>query len=146
MSEEMNRSIVVQIAFAYQGTQYIWDGDDPIQRFDCSGFTIELMKSVGKLPRRGDWTAHQLMLLFLGDSIPAEDIRGGCLIWYGNEKKATHVEMSISQELSIGASGGGAANLTREEAIRRNAYVKIRPIRFRDVIMFADPFKKGHHV
>jgi len=40
----------------------------------------------------------------------------------------THVEFCIDELHTIGASGGGNRNLTQEDAIRTNAYVKVRPI------------------
>jgi len=30
-------------------TFYLWGGDDPLAGFDCSGFVIEILKSVGIL-------------------------------------------------------------------------------------------------
>ena len=53
------RSVATKVAWHYLGTPYIWGGDD-FSGFDCSGFVIEILKSVGILPRDGDWTAAML--------------------------------------------------------------------------------------
>ena len=63
-TENVKRSLVCNQAWRYLGKPYIWGGDDPVGGFDCSGLVVELFKSVGKLPRQGDWTAHDLWLKF----------------------------------------------------------------------------------
>jgi hypothetical protein len=44
--------------------------------------------------------------------------------------------------LSLGASGGGSRTVTVSDAIRSNAFIKLRPFRSRDgVAGFVDPFR-----
>ena len=132
--------IAMQVAMHYLGTPYVWSGDD-FSGFDCSGFVIEVLKSVGLLPSSGDWTADNLMSLFSRNEVN-EPYRG-CLVFYGRSK-AIHVELCISNELSIGASGGGSTTTSLAEAIKRNAYIKIRPInRRQDVLGYYNPFKEA---
>jgi len=51
------------------------------------------------------------------------------------------VEFCLSEELSIGASGGGRNVKTFADAYRKNAYVKIRHIASRrGWVRFVDPF------
>ena len=114
--------------------------------FDCSGFCIEVLKSVGLLPRKGDWTAHGLWHIFKtvytatdsghGDSHsserPVEEMEEGCLVFWHSKHdsdRIVHVEYALNKRLTIGASGGGSANVDLDTAIQRNAYVKIRPVR-----------------
>ena len=132
--------IVLELAMKWVGKPYTWGGDDPMASFDCSGFMIELCKSVGKLPRKGDWTADGLMNFGWPErSVPAL----GTLAFWGTAEKATHVEMVFAVNngaiLTVGASGGGRNVRTLEDAIRANAYIKIRPIR-NGVIGLRDPF------
>jgi hypothetical protein len=106
-------------------TPYIWGGDDPMAGFDCSGMMIELLKSVGKLPSVGDWSAADLAMKFS----PSEP-RPACLMFWQRGAKIGHVEMvwrTSPRLLTIGASGGGSKTLTLEDAIRDNAYIKVRP-------------------
>ena len=101
---------------------------------------IEILKSVGKLPRKGDWTAAALHHKFpikpangkAGDLVFWASVRGGRII---------HVEIMINEELSIGASGGGSKTKTQQDAIKHNAFIKIRPIDSRKYIFgFANPY------
>lgn len=122
----MNKlSIAVKVAWAFVGKFYKWGGDDP-SGFDCSGLCIEILKSTGHLPRKGDWTAQSLFNEFRDNTV--FNATTGCLVFWG-WPKITHVEFCIDGELTIGASGGGSKTITEADAIKQNAYVKVRPIR-----------------
>jgi NlpC/P60 family len=132
------KEIALKVAWSFLGEPYIWGGDDPMQGFDCSGFVIECLKSAGKLPREGDWTAMGLATMFPHLAEPYE----GCLVFYGLPK-IVHVELCLDDVFSIGASGGGSKTLTKADAIKQNAYIKVRPFRSRSgIACFADPFKE----
>jgi cell wall-associated NlpC family hydrolase len=137
----MNKEIAREVALKYLGKAYMWGGDDPINGFDCSGFCIEILKSVGILPRKGDWTANGLWNRFVEKQVdkPYE----GCLVfWTGNSGQIIHVEYAISEDLCIGASGGGSKTNTEANAADQNAYIKVRPWASRkNVKGFVDPFK-----
>jgi hypothetical protein len=52
-----------------------------------------------------------------------------------------HVEICLSEELSIGASGGGSKTKTIKDAIKQNAFIKIRPIHSRkNVWGYVNPY------
>ena len=128
------KEIAMKVAWNYLGTPYIWAGDD-FSAFDCSGFVIECLKSAGKLPRNGDWKAIQLYGMFNSIQDPYE----GCLVFWGDP--IIHVELCLDSKFSIGASGGGGKTRTIKDAIKQNAYIKIRPFRSRNGIYgFVDPF------
>ena len=140
----MNATIAIATRYAWRfvGRPYRWGGDDPMAGFDCSGLCIEILQSVGILPRRFDTTAHGLFHKFPRAGYGAP----GCLVfWHGSVKsKIIHVEFCIGDGLAIGASGGGSRTTTTEDAIRQNAFVKIRPVASRDgVAGYADPFSGG---
>jgi len=128
-----------KVAWSFLGKPYIWGGDNPGDGFDCSGFVIEILKSVGRLPRVGDWTAAQLKTKFPSTPVAHE----GCLVFYDNaDGKITHVEYCLDNELSIGASGGGPITLTAADAIKQDAYIKIRPFATRmGLAGYCDPFQ-----
>lgn len=145
----MNRlELAKQIAMAYLGRPYIWGGDDPIRGFDCSGFVIEILKSVGALPRQGDWTAQGLYNLMVSEErqLPNE---GFLVFWTRKEFPKTsiyHVELCLNADYSIGASGGGSRTTTEAEAILQNAYIKVRPIESRKgPRLYVNPFKFNHY-
>ena len=145
-----NIQIATKIAWSYLGRPYIWGGDDPIKGFDCSGFVIEILKSVGKLPRDNNWdtTAKGLYKIFkkIEEVPPEEDpwVEEGMLVFWhskNDRRNIIHVEYCINHELSIGASGGGSKTKTIENAISSNAFIKIRPFESRPNIHgFVDPF------
>lgn len=142
MLPEEKRKMALKVADRFLGKPYIWGGDDPMRGFDCSGFVIEILKSVGLLPRKGDWTANGLKNLF--ENCETIEPLAGCLVFWGrtpNDRNAIHVEMCVSDELAIGASGGGSRTKTVNDAIRQNAYIKIRNFYERpNIIFYADPF------
>jgi len=123
------------------GLFYKWGGDDP-SGFDCSGFVIEILKSVGVLPRKGDWTAEGLYGKFINYKVKTPE--AGCLVfwWDKNGRKVIHVEFCIDENRTIGASGGGSYTLDLENAIKHNAFIKIRPINYGRLgkIEFINPF------
>ncbi|HUV28895.1 MAG TPA: NlpC/P60 family protein [Anaerolineales bacterium] len=131
------REIALKIAYSYLGTPYIWGGDDP-SGFDCSGFCIEILQSVGCLPRNGDWTADQLADLW---QRTRSDDPGNLVFWRSDGGKVIHVEMCIGDGLAIGASGGGSKTTTIAAAIKQNAFIKIRPINSRPKVWgYTNPF------
>ena len=134
------RYIAETVALSFLGKPYYWGGDDPVRGFDCSGYVIEILKSVGLLPRHGDWTAAGLMAMFKNQSV-ADAGEGRLVFWENSEGRIIHVEFCLNGELSIGASGGGSKTITEQAAIDSNAYIKIRPIYSRPrVAGFVDPW------
>jgi len=138
------REFALQIADRLLFQPYLWGGDNPLAGFDCSGFIIELLKSVGTLPREGDWTAEGLRNLFASKRVT--QLGGGVLVFWSKASDAAaagHVEMVYAVignvAHTIGASGGGSKTDSLQDAIQHDAYVKIRPVR--DGWFFAvDPF------
>ena len=138
-----DRDLFVNYAMRWIGTWYRWGGDDP-SGFDCSGLAVECLKAVGKISRGSDFTAWGLYRYFKDREMEVNLPRKGCLVfWYtSNNRRIIHVEICINPRQSIGASGGGSKTLTQEDAIRHNAYIKIRPINSRTgEKLYVDPFK-----
>lgn len=129
-----DRELMLKVAWHFLGTPYIWGGDDP-SGFDCSGFVIECLQSVGVLPRQGDWSAAGLWGKFQqGLRRNPEDYRPGDLVfWFARGgMNVIHVEILVDGGRSIGAQGGGSAVTDTVEAWRRNSYIKVRPFATRD--------------
>jgi len=145
MQEIEIRKIAVDYAMQFVGKFYKWGGDDP-SGFDCSGLVIEVLKAVGCFKRQEDTTAAGLFLMY--DRPSAETTRPGDLVFWNNAAgKIIHVEMIIAGKLAIGASGGGSTTITTADAIRQNAFIKVRPIMSRPGIAgFANPYRPVYDV
>lgn len=122
------RGWFLKTALAYLGTPYVWGGDDP-SGFDCSGYVIECLKSVGFVKETDDFTADGLLRLF-NDKLVDRPQRGALLFFLNERSAANHVTICLDEHFQIGASGGGAGTTDEKAAWKANAYVKIRPIRF----------------
>lgn len=135
-----SRAFVLDLAKRWLGVPYRWGGDDPMAGFDCSGFVVELLKSVGILGRNEDLTAEGLR----GRFPVAPTAEAGRLVFWGGRDAglATHVELLLDDTLSIGASGGGSKTQSLVDAVAANAYIKVRPWSTRGgtLVGFADPF------
>lgn len=110
------------------GKWYIWGGDDP-SGFDCSGMVVEGLKSIGAIPYDSDFTADGLWRRYKAYQTghPVE----GCLIFWFKGDRAYHVAVCLDEEYCVTADGGGSKVLSEADAIKHNAFVKIRPITHR---------------
>lgn len=133
-----NRVILYDYAMKFVGLPYRWGGDDPVAGFDCSGLVIELLQAVGVLPKWFDTTADGLMK---HEKIaPLRDPKFGALVFFGRKSRATHVGFCLNSHLMIEAGGGGSKTNTEDDAIKQNAYVRIRPIKSRsDIVAYGWP-------
>lgn len=140
--ESARRSLALRLGYSLLWTPYKWGGDDP-SGIDCSGMMIEIQKSVGNLPYKGDWTAQQLFNKFDKVQLPGP---GDLVFWENSEGRVVHVEMvyDIDLKLSIGAAGGGPSTMDESDAWEQNAYVRIRPWsgRGRRIAGFCNPYAR----
>jgi len=120
------------------GHFYLWGGDDP-SGFDCSGLILEVLKSVDLIRPNIDMTAYDLYRCF-NKNQKLQPGSGKLVFWF-REAKVIHVEMMIDSYHTIGASGGGSATKTIQDAIKHNAFVKMRPLNYRGSnYKICDPF------
>lgn len=133
-------SLFMRIAWSFLGRWYKWGGDDPAG-VDCSGFVIECLQSVGLFPDPGDTTAAGLWKMFEDQRIRGAT-EGALVFWENEEGVVCHVEICLDHTFSIGARGGGKNVRTVHDAIKYNAFVKVRPIDGRPLTLrgFIDPF------
>lgn len=126
------------VALSFLNTPYRWAGDDPTG-LDCSGLVIEILKSVGLAPPN-DVTAQGLFDYFEAPG-SWNKYSIGALAFYGQSvTKITHVAMLLDQHRIIEAGGGGSKVTDTASAIAVNAFVRIRPIRYRsDLVAVIKP-------
>jgi len=122
------------------GNFYLWGGDDP-SGFDCSGLIIEVLQAVGLIQHRLDLTADALYRRYKKHK-RTPGYKGCLVFWFDNfQERAIHVEMMTDNYHTIGASGGGSRTKTIADAIRDNAFVKMRPLGYRGLnYKICDPF------
>ena len=134
------RNKAVEYAYSFIGIPYIWAGDDPLSGYDCSGFVHEILQAVGLEPHGADSSAHGLYERFSKYEVACG--YAGCLVFWFTSNLATHVMLMVDDMLCIGAAGGGSKTLTREDAIKANAFIKVRPVNYRGQnYVIVDPFK-----
>jgi len=134
------RAKAVEYLQHFIGLPYRWGGDDPLAGFDCSGLVIEVLQAVGAIPHGLDFTAATLYEGFQDKAV----IRGyaGCLVFWLSGEDIVLVEMMIDDLHTVGASGGGSGTLTVADAVRQNAFVKMRPVGYRgENFLIVDPFR-----
>jgi len=136
------REHLVNLALKLVGCPYIWGGANPWVGFDCSGFIVWIYQAFGLLPS-GDWTAEQL---YRRASLPirkdGSPVLPGDLAAYGQPGgPITHVMLALGDDLVVGASGGDHTMTTVEEARRRGAQVKVKPLHYRDDLVGVLPVR-----
>lgn len=120
------RRVFLDVAESLLHTPYIWGGDDP-SGFDCSGMVIECLRSVGHLEKGHDYTADGLWNKYKYAEV--ERPRASVMaFWFNDSGRATHVAICRSSSFCITADGGGSKTKSTQDAIDRNAFIKIRPI------------------
>ena len=122
------------------GHFYLWSGDDP-SGFDCSGLIVEVLQGVGLIPHKSDYTANGLYGMFK-DRKRSHGRKGHLVFWMNpTQDRMIHVEMMVDNYHAVGASGGGSRTKTIADAIRDNAFVKMRPLGYRGLnYKICDPF------
>jgi cell wall-associated NlpC family hydrolase len=121
---------ILSYALSFLGTPYFYGGDDPIKGIDCSGLVMELLIAAGVFSHGTDMTAQSLYNHFENNSGSGWAL--GSLAFYGKDaRNISHVAFCLNEKLMIESGGGTSTTKTLEEAIQRNAFVRIRPIKYR---------------
>lgn len=123
-------SLLVLYAMKFVGVPYIWGGSSPLMGFDCSGLVQECLSSIGIDPP-GDQTAQGLYNE-LSKKAWRSQLAEDSILFFGKSRfEISHVAIAVSDKLMIEAGGGGSKTITVEDAIKQEAYVRIRPIKRR---------------
>lgn len=131
--------VVCRYALEWVGTPYRWGGDDH-SGMDCSGFAQEILAAAGEDPP-GDQTAQGLFNIFQKSGVLNPRQHAGALCFYGRSAtKITHVGFCLNQYQMIEAGGGGSRTKTEADAIRDNAFIRVRLInRRQDLVSIIRP-------
>jgi cell wall-associated NlpC family hydrolase len=136
----MISDITLSYALAFLGTPYIWGGQSQ-QGVDCSGFTILVLQAEGLLPNRFDANSQGLYDYFrINGAYEVRRPSKGCLVFYGKDRQSiSHVAVCLTGGQIIEAAGGNSTTKTPEDAAKRGAHVRIRPIDYRkDIVAILD--------
>lgn len=129
------RDDALTYALLWTGRFYIWGGDDP-SGFDCSGFVVEILQSVGVIPHNSDYSADGLYNLFKNYPVDLpETPKPGSLVFWLKNDIAIHVEIMVDKTRSIGASGSGSPQYSLDDTIEK---FKSRSSLFAELIIAGD--------
>lgn len=136
---------LVQYALSFVGTPYKWNGNNPIEGFDCSGLAMEHLRAHGAAPK-GDHNS-QMLFNYFSEAGRGEfnSYKPGALVFYGQSaSKITHIAIMIDEHHVLEAAGGDHTTLTLKDAAAKNAFVRVRPFRDRkDVISVIRPYYRN---
>lgn len=130
---------LIQYAMQFVGVPYKWGGANPIEGLDCSGL-VQLILAAAGIDPPGDQTAQGLYNYF--EKYGARNAwAAGALAFFGKDvNHVTHVAFCINPYQMIEAGGGGSQILTREDAAKHGAFVRMRHIQSRpDLIAVIKP-------
>lgn len=116
---------LISYAMQFIGVPYKWGGNTH-DGIDCSGLVHELLMSIG-MDQSGARTAQSLYELFIADKMPNLTPGAGALCFYGKDfHNISHVAFMIDDKRIIEAGSGTSHTITREDAERDNAFVRMR--------------------
>jgi cell wall-associated NlpC family hydrolase len=128
------RTLAVEYGKHFIGTPYEW-GDQDHTGMDCSGFITEVLRGTGVIGPRERPVSWQL-----AERFPRSAPVTGAIACYGTGR-TSHVMLCVDGSFVMGASGGGSDTTTPEMADKGDAFVMIRPLRYRkDFLFCVDPF------
>ncbi len=128
----MDTQLLKTYALSFLGKPYFYGGDDPISGFDCSGLVSELMRAAGLVPWNWRSNAQGIYDALNGNGMRGNPTCLGALVFFGpSEKSINHVGFCVDSHTMVEAGGGDSNTTTGAKASQTNAFVRLRPIRFR---------------
>lgn len=136
-------NLLTEYAMQFVGVRYKYGGASPMDGLDCSGLVQIILKAAGEDPI-GDQTAQSLYIHFL--SRGQLNVReAGSLAFYGKAPShISHVAFCVDAHRMIEAGSGDSKTLTVQDAIDRQAFVRMNLIDARrDLVCCIKPLYKG---
>lgn len=136
--------ILYATALSLLNVPYKWGGATPIEGLDCSGLTLILLRSSGERIQN-DTTAQGLFNYYSNGNGEFNRYEIGALAFYGGSaSKVTHVAMLLDRYRIIEAGGGGPTVTNLAQAIKEEAFVRIRTVNYRaDLVAVIKPYYRG---
>lgn len=146
------REIFVRRAWDLLDTPYTWGGKSVLRdgSLDCSGLVGDCLRTaLGHLPydsiknANGQYEFWEKAGLLVAKPHKRADLTGRIVFWWNTKKtRIAHVEIMITNDLSIGARGDSRAT-SLEEAKKYDMRAKSRKTfgRSREIAGFVDPFR-----
>lgn len=135
---------LLQYALKFIGVPYKYGGENPLEGFDCSGLVQDLLVAGGVFPfaPRGHKRNAQMIFDELSKVGSQGKYGAGAIAFYGKDSKSIdHVGFCLDAWLLLEAAGGHADCLDLSTAVHENAFVKLRPIKYRvDFLCVVKPF------
>lgn len=133
-----NEEIARMLIQGLLGKPYHWGGSNGIEGFDCSGFVQEMHEAQGQ-ERGPDCNAQGFYERYKGR--PAAIPEFGTLAFYGKSvSSVSHIVFCLNSTLMFEFGGGDSTTKTLQDAINRNAFGRIRPIKRRkDFLICLNP-------
>ena len=120
--------LLTTYALSFVGLPYIYGGNNPVVGLDCSGLVCEILKSVGAIGGKEDLSAQQLFDRFQ-HSGRWNSYGAGSLVFFGKSvTDISHVAVMIDRFRIVEAGSGDPTVLTVDDAIKKNAFVRVREI------------------
>lgn len=116
--------LAVDYGYSFIGWKYIWGGEGAHSGgFDCSGFVLECLRSVG-LWGASDASASGIFTSLVGKSSIVDAARKGDLLFFGESRqKITHIAWALNDWQMLEFGGGGSDS--------KSGMGRIRPIAWR---------------
>lgn len=130
---------LTEYALTFLHQPYRWGGSNPLTGFDCSGFVLELLKSIGAHPFP-DGSAQALYNHYRTNG-SAMGVRAGALCFYGKSSTSiSHVAFMINLNQILEAGAGDSSTVSIERAKEQGACVRLRPyLNRKDLVEILSP-------
>ena len=133
----MTNPIVLHAIVGMLNIPYVWGGNSPLSGWDCSAFVTEILRIEDRIPMFTDFSSQSLYEYLIGQKYKkVQEAKFGDIIFFGaNTLSITHVSYGMGYGMMAESAGGDRTTRTIEDAIKRDARSKIRPIRYRKDIV-----------